>query len=356
MRETMDQTVIRSASVKRPIRGSVILGLFFLVFTICFTGGIVAYHEYHHAINDEYEYFLGEVVRFSVPGIAADDLQNLMRPEDAIHRQATHLTLRVVIPLFLLSLAFSVFFAYMIDRNITMPLNRLEERTQEFASVCDHRYAPEILVFNRPDIHTKNEVESLSYAIARMAQSIRFYAEDIRTAEDQTMTMTLLAYRDSLTHVKNATAYEVDKMRLEGEILNGNARFAFVFVDINDLKQINDNHGHEFGDEYIIGVCRTVCDIFRHSSVFRIGGDEFLVILQGRDYDRRDDLMLILRQTFAQTARDESVVPWRRYSAAAGLAIYKKGDTVKDVFHRADEAMYHSKLLMKQNIRKEPLA
>ena len=268
---------------------------------------------------------------------------------DEIHRRAMQGMFNIVVPLLLLGFIFWVVFAHLVDKNITFPLTQLQERTREFAAICDRKNAPETLVFDCPDIHTENEVESLSHAIAHMAQSIRNYAEDIRTAEDQTLAMTLLAYRDPLTHVKNATAYEEEQRRLEKEIADGRAEFAFVIIDANNLKDINNGHGHECGDEYIIGICRILCDVYHHSSVFRIGGDEFIAVLQNRNYHSRDELLLILRQTFAQTAMDETLSPWCRYSAAAGMAIYQHGDTVKDVFRRADKAMHQSKLLMKDS-------
>jgi GGDEF domain-containing protein len=51
--------------------------------------------------------------------------------------------------------------------------------------------------------------------------------------------------------------------------------------DLNDLKHINDRYGHERGDEYIVNCCRLICQVFKHSPVFRIGGDEFVALLRG---------------------------------------------------------------------------
>ena len=62
---------------------------------------------------------------------------------------------------------------------------------------------------------------------------------------------------------------------------NKHTKFALVECDINGLKGINDTYGHEIGDVYIVNSCRGICSVFKHSPVFRIGGDEFVVILQG---------------------------------------------------------------------------
>ena len=67
-----------------------------------------------------------------------------------------------------------------------------------------------------------------------------------------------------------------------------------VVCDVNGLKKINDTLGHKAGDEYIRKAFEMICDIFQHSPVYRTGGDEFVVILTGRDYIIRKELVLAL--------------------------------------------------------------
>jgi len=55
--------------------------------------------------------------------------------------------------------------------------------------------------------------------------------------------------------------------------------FGVIGCDVNGLKKINDTLGHKAGDEYICAACKMLCEYFKHSPVFRIGGDEFVVIL-----------------------------------------------------------------------------
>ena len=61
--------------------------------------------------------------------------------------------------------------------------------------------------------------------------------------------------------------------------------------DVNSLKAVNDTLGHKAGDEIIRRACSLICNTFKHSPVYRIGGDEFAVILSGRDYERRQELL-----------------------------------------------------------------
>ena len=118
--------------------------------------------------------------------------------------------------------------------------------------------------------------------------------------------------------------------------------FGIVMCDVNDLKQINDIRGHSFGDEAIQRASRMICEVYDHSPVFRVGGDEFVVILEGRDYDERDILL--------QKLREESIANKQSRSGpvvACGMAVYEQGDSFESAFQRADQKMYENKRELK---------
>ncbi len=136
---------------------------------------------------------------------------------------------------------------------------------------------------------------------------------------------------------------------LNASIGAGFSEFAIVMVDMNHLKQINDEHGHKTGDIYIKGCCRLICETFKHSPVYRIGGDEFVVILTGNDYAERAQKVEDLRKAYADAFAEESADPWQRFSAAVGIADHAADDnTVELVFKRADQAMYSEKKMFKE--------
>lgn len=116
-------------------------------------------------------------------------------------------------------------------------------------------------------------------------------------------------------------------------------------VDVNNLKKINDTYGHECGNIAIRECCNLVCRIFSHSPVFRIGGDEFVVVLKNEDYANVEALVA----EFNAAQEKEWDEPWRRVSAALGYALYDeaKDGGLEHVFSRADEAMYRRKREMK---------
>ena len=121
-------------------------------------------------------------------------------------------------------------------------------------------------------------------------------------------------------------------------IATGNiSDFAIAVFDLNGLKQINDTLGHQAGDQYIIDGCSTICRFFKHSPVFRIGGDEFVAIIQGYDYLNATTLMSKLkRHNLKNKCKGEVVV-------AAGLSKYDNDKNLAEIFRRADREMYKNK-------------
>lgn len=163
--------------------------------------------------------------------------------------------------------------------------------------------------------------------------------------------------KDALTHVKNRSAYNEAENKLMATLKHKkDYRFGIAMFDINNLKIVNDQFGHEMGDQYIIGACQMICSIFKFSPVFRIGGDEFVVIMTGADYEMRDKLMQDLQDTMQSMANNDEIPLYEKYSVASGLAIYdkEKDNEVADVFNRADEAMYYNKAKMKAKMRMKP--
>ena len=145
------------------------------------------------------------------------------------------------------------------------------------------------------------------------------------------------AYQDELTSVKNVAAY--DK-----KISAGQAAFAVVMVDLNQLKEVNDRFGHEKGNIALQTLCRAVCRLYKHSPVYRIGGDEFVVILEGEDYDNRDALFQKV-QAFERIRDLKAAQPWTQLAASVGMAVYDQtcDATYQAVFNRADARMYEQK-------------
>ncbi|MCR4990492.1 MAG: GGDEF domain-containing protein [Lachnospiraceae bacterium] len=109
------------------------------------------------------------------------------------------------------------------------------------------------------------------------------------------------AYRDPLTCVGSKMAYVKKSDEMKADIGRPGYKFAIVMVDVNFLKDVNDKFGHASGDEYLKGCCKVVCQIYKHSPVFRVAGDEFVAILTGEDFDNRYERLDTIRRSFTDS-------------------------------------------------------
>ncbi len=171
---------------------------------------------------------------------------------------------------------------------------------------------------------------------------------DAQVRRDQEYASTLtearnMANLDQLTGVKNKHAYVDAEAQLNRHVEEKLAMsFAIVVLDVNGLKLINDTKGHQAGDRYLMDACEIICRIFKHSPVFRVGGDEFAIIAQGLDYDNIDGLMGDLADINEENRKAGKVV------VAGGMARYNGDRSVAAVFERADALMYENKKMLKK--------
>lgn len=153
-----------------------------------------------------------------------------------------------------------------------------------------------------------------------------------------------LAYTDSLTGVKNKRAFTEAQEEIQNALNCGLiTEFGIIVCDLNGLKEINDTQGHDFGDKYIKSASQIICNSFKHSPVYRIGGDEFVIFLRGQDYQNRDTLVNTFDNIMYENLLKNEIV------IASGLDIYHadKQDTFQIFFERADKKMYARKKILK---------
>ena len=105
--------------------------------------------------------------------------------------------------------------------------------------------------------------------------------------------VTKARHTQTLSPVSRKNAYSEASNEIQRSIANGEkTEFAIIVFDVNDLKKVNDFYGHDAGDRHILSAKKLICDVFKHSPVYRIGGDEFTVILTGTDYENAIELLL----------------------------------------------------------------
>ncbi len=165
-------------------------------------------------------------------------------------------------------------------------------------------------------------------------------------------TLNRKVYIDALTAVRNKAGYGAYMQKIQ-DLLDNSAQkpeFAIGVFDCDNLKHINDFYGHDKGDIYIKKASQLICRTFQHSPVFRIGGDEFAVILENDDFRDREKLFAQFRKERAEI-RAAAEHEWEQANISMGAAVYdpETDPAVIDVARRADKAMYENKRLRKEN-------
>ena len=240
-------------------------------------------------------------------------------------------------------------FLYWSRKNITKPIKQLEKSAVDFADRSHGQREVEALSFTAPELRINNEIKSLSDAFVKMTGDMRDYVSDIINAEKKAANMQELANRDALTGIRNKTAYDNEIKRLEVKMEDGETAVGLAIVDLNFLKKTNDTYGHDKGNISIRKLCQMVCNIFDHSPIFRIGGDEFAIILRGHDYEHYEELRACFDERIEKMKADDALEPWEKISAAIGAAFYDPSvdEDINSLFRRADHVMYDRKKEMK---------
>ena len=241
-----------------------------------------------------------------------------------------------------------------INKIVAKPLNAITSEMRKFnpSEYSSYEAAGVIDI----DIKSSDEIGQIYQELRLMQTDIVDYMnnlnalqEDKIKAEKQIDELSMETLRDALTRVGNKAGYIKKADEINEKLRSGEFDFAVVMVDMNNLKQINDDYGHRSGDIYIKGCCHMICDVFKHSPVYRIGGDEFAAILYGQDYENRKELVEKLKENYKKSFDQTDSDPWLRFSAAVGMAEKAFEDVSFElVFKRADKAMYDDKAEFKK--------
>lgn len=240
-----------------------------------------------------------------------------------ILRARYDISLKILLIAVLLFALFTVIAVY-VTRRIVAPLKKLTDASVRLSA---GDYDAEIVHGNT------REVDLLSTAFADMAN---------RLYERETL-LRRSANTDPLTGLKNTTAYTTYMADFQKEIESGFSEFGIVMLDLNNLKETNDEYGHRVGDDLIRCAANIITEVFGESPIFRIGGDEFLVLLSDGALASREELFNNFKAKCAAAfVGDNGNIP---VSVALGYAEFDP-DTdagIKDVFKRADADMYNDK-------------
>lgn len=247
---------------------------------------------------------------------------------DDIQQIRYEIAFKIVFAVLLISCMITIIVVLVVKR-IVEPIKKI---TDASVKLSKGDYDVEIIHSNT------HEIKLLSTAFEDMIMYLR----------EREKYMHLSANRDSLTGLRNTNSYKSWVAEFNKKIESKNAEFGVVVFDVNYLKETNDKYGHDAGNEYIVTAAKVISDIFKRSPVFRVGGDEFVVVLQHRDLEEYETLFVELDEKCANTfiEKEKGTIS---ISIARGFARFDMDTDVEfmEVFKRADNAMYENKRKMK---------
>lgn len=175
---------------------------------------------------------------------------------------------------------------------------------------------------------------------ASLLQTLSYFLMlTFRRAESERQ-LSQLSYYDTLTSFYNRNRYIQDADALAGTA----GPVGVVYLDVNGLKDINDRHGHAFGDRVLVECAQKMREAFRGADFYRIGGDEFVILCRGLDRPAFEERVAALRRSFSQNDLCH---------AAIGTQWATQFEDVQRLIAQADQLMYEDK---KEFYRKNPVS
>lgn len=303
--------------------------------------------EFHNEWGNTYSYYLLLYINGEKMGVIAADMD-----VDSVNMDVLKNTLILMLIVSLVIVAGMIVLIWYINKKYIKRLAQLNMDIEEYSrdrnvNIVDRMKAA---------IKENDEISSLSWRIISMINQIHCHltdmlmvSENLNNTNEKIQRLTELSEQDGLTRLGNKLAYTKHEQALNAKIRNGSAKFAVIMLDLNYLKRINDTYGHEKGDALLKKMSDYLKTVFgddKDSKCYRIGGDEFAVIVENYEDSQILDGLITELKHYMNT--EESDNAWERVSAAIGSSEYVSSDeSFADVFKRADELMYQNKKQMK---------
>lgn len=303
------------------------------------------YKEFDNAWGHTYAYYTPLTVDGETYGIIGTEIE-----VSKVNRDIMSNTLTILVGLAIAFVSFMLIVLALINRRYIGKLERIANAVTDYTSSKNPAVAMEL----EKDAAGSDEISTLARQFSTLIIELENYmknlvktTQELKNSKLREKDMSQLAIKDSLTGIRNRTAYDALEKELVKNLENGDESFGFAMIDLNNLKMINDNYGHDKGNISIKLLCSAVCTVFAHSPVFRVGGDEFVAVLRGNDYEHSDELERRFLSSFSENS--DTLKPWERIDAAIGIAKYDPeiDSDVAAVLKRADELMYRRKQEMK---------
>lgn len=172
-----------------------------------------------------------------------------------------------------------------------------------------------------------------------------------RIKDEESSELSKLALIDALTKLPNRRALQQNLEAGARRCQRSSSTMAIAFIDLDDFKPINDNYGHQIGDELLVQVANRLNTAVRNCDVVtRTGGDEFIALIE--NIKSNEDIVPILERIVQCISQPFSINSHELFiSASVGVAVYPKDSNLGQLIACADAAMYRAKAEGKNKFR-----
>ncbi len=200
-----------------------------------------------------------------------------------------------------------------------------------------------IVLFAAPPDPTLAETLSFAASLTLVAAFSMFFVIHTDFHRER---LNVMLEQDALTGALNRRAL-VGHLERAMRISSPGQQQALVVMDLDDFKQINDLHGHEVGDRVLVNLTRTVmAQTRRVDQFYRLGGEEFVLLLDNTDRAGAEVLLRKLQEALRQPLELED----GPVTVSFGVAFARRGESWPEWLARADQAMYQAKAQGKDRV------
>jgi diguanylate cyclase len=227
-----------------------------------------------------------------------------------------------------------LYLTFYILRIFRLRIGRIQAEIKNVHQSIEQGMPIESPVFQHP-VH-QDELTELEHDLKMMVQRL---SQEISNREEIEQQLLILATRDKLTGAFNRHKWD-EQLRMELSLAERGNTFSVALLDVDLFKNVNDQFGHHVGDKVLQTLTECINKRLRRTdSLFRLGGEEFVILLP----QQKAEAACILAETLRQQVEDLDIPELPRFTISFGVTEYQVKDDEKTLLKRADQALYQAK-------------